>query len=441
MSTSESTSISEHVRGTASPAWTRIAACILTPWAVVYLVLALSPNFALLQSVSTFDSAAVRDGSYGGDLLQEYVGGVLWNENRKQLYDWEHSKTVQHDSEIVGFSWRGDAWFPMVYPPFHYQFASLFSNMSYRSFAILWSFAGSIALSISAFSILTWYRELEVGREHWMFAGLLFMPLLVSISMGQKSTFLLAILTVSFVLLHREKAFAAGIVFGLIAIKPHFAIVIGLAMLMKGQFRFVLGSLTTLCVLVSASLIGGPTVWQDYIHVCLGMSDYLSNGGYQLTESHSLLGAMEFMLRDAAPWLAKPIAFAASIGVVVLLGSALRGKMETTSTKFAFQFSAMIIATVLLSPHFYTYDLTILLLPLLLCGLSRTGPQASGQPNDLGITLMCIALLFGIGVCRSLAVTTGFQASIVMLIGMLWLIVSRVNDGQPWLGRRGVEFH
>lgn len=412
-----------------------MAVCLLVPLAAVYLVLALSPNFSVLENASVFDAAEIRNGSYGGDFLQEYVGGVLWNENRDQLYDWKHSKLTQHDPQIVGFSWRADSWFPMVYPPFHYQFASLSSNMPYRSFAILWSFAGAIAVSISAFSILTWYRNLQFGREHWLFAGLLFMPLLLSISMGQKSTFLLAILTVSFILLHRERPLAAGIVFGLIAIKPHLAIVIGLAMLLKGQFRFVAGSLITLSILILASCVGGVAAWQDYIQVCLGMSDYLSNGGYQLTESHSLWGAMEFTLAGFAPWLAQPVAGLGAISVVVMLGSALRGSIEITSTKFAFQFSAMIIATILLSPHFYTYDLTILLLPLVLCGLNKIEFTTGSSDNAIGLSLTCVGLLFGIGICRSVAMSTGFQASIFILITLLWLIVSQVRSGEVSIRR------
>jgi len=171
------------------------AVCLLIPCALVSCVLALSPNFT--------SGIEVREEPMGGDILQEYVGGHLWNTERAKLYDWKHAASLQRDAELVGFTWEGTGYFPMVYPPFHYQFAGLGSGISYRSFVVAWMFASGLALSISAFVFLNWYREIRIGTGAWFFLAMLFTPLLMSLNMGQKSAILLAILTVSFVLLHR----------------------------------------------------------------------------------------------------------------------------------------------------------------------------------------------------------------------------------------------
>jgi hypothetical protein len=296
--------------------------------------------------------------------------------------------------------------------------------MPYRSFAILYSFAGALALSISSYSMLCWYREFRSDSHKWLFAGLLFMPLLLSFSMGQKSAVLLAILTVSFILLHHARPFTAGLVFGLIAIKPHFAIVIGLAMLCKKQYRFVFGSFISLGLMIGLSASGGVSVWQDYIKICLGMGDFVSNGGYQLTESHSLWGTTKMLIGDTFPSFVKPIAIAMIIAVACIVARILRGQVDTTSPKFGLQFSACIIATVLVSPHFYTYDLTILLLPLALCTLGR---NTSKFVNTEYMVLICASVIFGIGLCRPVAIATGLQLSIILLFA--WLVVIAMGKG------------
>lgn len=391
-----------------------LAVCLLVPCAVIGLVMTLSPNF----NDQALSSDELRADPLGADILQDYVGGYLWNNEREKLYDWHHSAAVQHDEELLGFQWDESGYFPMVYPPFHYQFAGLGAGLSYRSFISVQMYWIAISLSIAAFVFLAGYREIRIGSGAWLIVAMLFTPLLLSINMGQKSAMILLILTASFVLLHREKPLAAGLVFGLIAIKPYMALPIGIAMLCKRQFRFVIGSIVTLTLMMIVSLIIAPGVWGEYIQVCLGMSDYVSNSGYQLEHSHSLWGAMQLLLGERNPTLVKPLAIVAAIGVITLIGRILSGPIEMSSTRFAYQFSALVIATVLISPHFNTYDLTILLLPLAICGLSI---KATRHINQRLMYWICIAVLFGASLYVPLAIQIGFQISTVILL--VWLTV------------------
>ena len=390
------------------------AVCLLIPCAFISSVLYLAPNFSADHDTTTHE---LRENSYGGDLLQEYVGGHIWNTEITRLYDWKYSAGVQHDPAVVGFQWEPSSYYPMVYPPFHYQLASLSSGMAYRNFIVLWMFGNGVALSLAAFMFLSGYRNFRIGAGAWFFVALLFTPLLMSLSMGQKSAMLLAILTVTFLLLHRQRPLAAGLVFGLIAFKPYLAIPIGLMMLFKKQYRFVAGSLATLSVLIVASLIAAPGSWGGYLQVCLGMTDYSSNAGYQLELSHSIWGSFELLL-SRFPDLVKPMGIIAAIGVLTIIGRIMSGPIETSSNRFAFQFSALIIATVLLSPHFYSYDLTILLLPLAICGLSA---EISHRINRRVLYWICIAVLFGASIYGPIALSLGVQVSTLILFA--WLIV------------------
>lgn len=231
----------------------------------------------------------------------------------------------------------------MVYPPFHYQFASLTSGLDYRSFIVPWTFAGALALSLASFVFLTGFRELRIRSGGWFFMALLFTPFLVSINTGQKSAILLAILTVTFILLHRERPLAAGLVFGLIAFKPYLAVLIGTVMLCKKQYRFVAGSFVTLTALIAVSWMSAPASWGQYINVCFGMTEYISTSGYQLEQSHCLWNALQLLLGNHCPVLVKPLALVAAIGVLTLIGRIMSGPIDLSSSRFGFQFAACVI--------------------------------------------------------------------------------------------------
>jgi len=160
-----------------------------------------------------------------------------------------------------------------------------------------------------------------------------------------------------------------------------------------------------------------PESWSDYVQVCLGFGDYVSNGGYQLENSHSLWGSMQLLLGNVNQTLVKPFAIIAAIGVITLVTRIMSGSIELSSPRFAFQFAALIVATVLISPHFYMYDLTILLLPLAICGLSE---QVHSKINRRVMYWICIAVLFGASVYGPIAMQFGFQVSTVVLF--VWLI-------------------
>jgi hypothetical protein len=393
------------------------ALCLLIPFAAVSATLTLSPNFNL--ALTSEVAVEIREHPVGGDILQEYVGGHLFASDSDRLYDWKHSATLQHDAELIGFEWDKSGYFPMIYPPFHYQIASLGAGMSYEQFVVASMYVVATALSIAALIFLLGYRELRKGAGGWFFFAILFTPLLLSINMGQKSAILLSILTVTFVLLHRERPFIAGLVFGLIAIKPYMAIPIGIAMLCKKQYCFVAGAVLTLSVLIAVSLCAAPGTWTEYIQVCLEKSgNYVTFSGYQLEHSHSLWGAMQLLLGERNPALVKPIAIVAAIAVVTLLGRILSGPVELSSNRFAYQFSALVVATVLISPHFYTYDLTILLLPLAICGLSF---EATRQVNQRMLYYVCLAVLFGASFYEPVASRYGFQVSTVIFLA--WLVL------------------
>ena len=393
------------------------------------LVLFTSPNFRTSQATQQGTTSAAPLGS---DFLQEWTGGYVWlSQQRSQLYSPEHFKQIQHDPDIVGFSWAESKFYPMVYPPFYYMLASPLSLLPYRLAMSLWIVAIGLTLGLTIF---VWCKYFPPAERHWgkcLIASLAFYPILMCFNTAHKSILLLLIMTSTFLLLHHRRSFSAGAIFGLIAFKPHLAILIGVAMLLKRQWQFVLGAITSAATLIALSFVAGPDLCNDYFHQCLALGDYSTNAGYQISESHTLLSALQLTVDKASlPALYYLIAGTGVLFVIVALYWILRGTLETNSTRFRLQYSALVIATALLSPHLYTYDLAILLLPIGLIMFTLAPIRKLPTIGNAGkmLPLFCV-VLFGVsGISATLATGLHFQLTLAIMLGILIAIGIYIKD-------------
>src|SRR4030095_9139826 len=89
-----------------------------------------------------------------------------------------------------------------------------------------------------------------------------------------------------------------------------------------------------------------------------------------VTRSHNWLGFARLLLGEYSgpAVLGLWLSLLAATGIV--LWRVLGGRLEYESRRFRIQFAAIVLATPLVSPHLYTYDLAILVLPLILLALA-----------------------------------------------------------------------
>jgi hypothetical protein len=366
---------------------------------------------------------------FGGDVLQEWIGGyVVRAGDHSRFYDRAYADELEHDEGLVGFEWDAGEYLPLVYPPFYYLLVSPLSCLPFQAAAIVWA-----GLMAAAYGAAWWiFQKARTGEDAWPTSwllplSLLFMPLIENFTTCQKGSVLLLILTGTFFLLQTNRPYSAGLVFGLIAFKPQLALPIAIAMLCKGQWRFVLGGLTMGGMLAALCLVLGLDVCRQYVDFSLHAGEYLNNAGYDLAKSHALSGFFALLLGTDTPatrWLT----LVACSGTVAVTALALRGRLDTNRPQFAWQFSALVVATLLLSPHLYTYDLTVLLLPLGLIATRRIGfqpvhneSQAGWQPI-LPLQWLAVLVFCLVGVSPSIAHMTNVQLSVPLLFALLFTL-------------------
>lgn len=407
MTCSASPTHSSYLRFAASLAW------LLVPGILFFSIALFSPNFS--PNFLPDDPAAGQPP--GGDFLQEYTGGRMLQDPllRERLYDQQAFRSVQHDPRQLGFSWQRDKYFPAVYPPFWYMAIQPLARLDYLPAARCWLALMTLAL---AAALLMLYRTEQIPG--WMAAVLCCAPPVVaSLASGQKGTLLLLILTTAWVLLRAGKPLGSGLVFGLIGFKPHLGLPIGLLMLAGRQWRWVSGVWLTLSGLILVSCTGGMAVCRGFISMLTGLGNYLETGGYRLAEGFSLAAACH--LTSGNPQAATMAA--GSLSAVLALATIwyLRNTRFSCRRELARATAAAVVLMILVVPHFYWYDLVVLVLPV--CLLVRlAGEHGWGRAWVMPAGLLTL-LLFGSGALVRLTAASGFPWGVLLLVVALGMVL------------------
>jgi hypothetical protein len=253
----------------------------------------------------------------------------------------------------------------------------------------------------------------------------------MSIYSCQNATLSLLILSATYLLLRRGNPVAAGLVFALQAFKPQLALVIGCAMLYKRQWRFVLGVLIGGLVLLAASLAISPTALNDYLRLGPTMSRWIEMPGMPLAGMACWQGFWRLLLPDQPLRSAQAATAIASLLTVIPLVRSLRGPLDTVSDRFAPQFASLILGTILISPHLLYYDLTLLLLPMVLVA----GPwpvTMARRTRDIVWPWSTTILYAAVTISPAVAAATRFQIIVpLMLIYLVLLVEARSAKGGP----------
>lgn len=409
--------------------WSPVLCCF-----IFAVILACSPNFG--QHNDSVGSPLA------GDFLQEWIGGyAVRTAGPTALFDIEHVRAIQHDESLVGFEWSDSEYFAMVYPPFYYLLWVPASCLPYSVAAWLFVLV-MIGCLLFAFHLMVRSVDVCFGLLEksnasnrlinifpWMLiAATIYMPLIRCITTGQKGTLCLLIFSATFYLYVRKKNFSSGLVFGLLIFKPQLAVVVGLGMVLQRNWAFLKGCLVTMAIGLVAMSLMGTDVLLNYLQFCMGAGDYVETSGYDLYKSHCLLGFLAMLGGGEATSLTK-ISWLISSSVIfgLLINMFHHLRQQPFGVRAPLEFSALIIATLLITPHLFTYDLVILLLPMFLLFVLLATGKITGQ-QKYRIQLLLIGLFVGSGISVYCAYTIGFQLSTIMMLGLLCLITQPLSQ-------------
>ena len=390
-----------------------IAAAVLIASAAGFLYLVVTANGLIDQ----------RGRPLGTDFSDVYAAGTyVLDGNPEAPFDLarQHAREQQIFGEATPFyGWH--------YPPFFLFVAAVLALMPYGIALAVWQTVTLCLYLLTIRAILgmptrpasTIDRTLQGEADTaigplWLLLALAFPAVLVNIGHGQNGFLTAALLGAALVQLDR-RPLLAGILFGLLAYKPQYGLLIPVVLATSGRWRSFAAAAATVAVLALATTFAfGPHVWQAFFDstrftrvVALEQGD---TGWYKI----------QSLFAWARMWGANvPVAYALQCALVVALGAALIW-LWRSAAPYPLKAAALCLAAILATPYTFDYDMMVLapaMAFVVIDGLSRGfGPW---EKTALG-ALWLVPL-----VARTVAHVTLIPLGVPMMLAMFVLLLRR----------------
>ncbi len=298
--------------------------------------------------------------------------------------------------------------FVWYYPPTFYVLILPLALLAY--FPAYWTF---MLLTLAAY-VCAMRRIVRTPDAMWCLAA--FSGAWMNLFHGQNA-FLTAALAAAALLCLEKRPVLAGVFIGLLAIKPHLALLFPIALIAIGAWRtFVVAAATAiLFMVISTAIMGTDTL---------------------MASVHSLGYARLFLETGTLPWPKMPTVFAflRLLGTPVSLAYAVHAAVALVAIRTVWRIwrgsqdqrlraAALMTGTFLVSPYVFDYDLAWLAFPiawLALCGL-ETGWRTAERE------ILAAAWLLPL-IMAPFATPTHIQLGPIVLGALLWITWRRARS-------------
>jgi alpha-1,2-mannosyltransferase len=237
---------------------------------------------------------------------------------------------------------------PFAYPPCFLLLIAPFGLLSYPVAAFDWVLLGFAAYCAA---LRRWAPAMP-----WL--ALSFPPLLVNVVTGQAGFLVTALLIVGMSLLPK-RPLVAGILLGLLIVKPQLGLVLPFVLLAGREWRAISGAALSSIGLVALSiLVFGWAPYQAWLGNAGFIAAIASEGLAGWHRMASVYGALRLAgLESGAAWIVHAAIALAAAGAACLVWY--------RKADLAPRAGAMAAATALASPYLFVYDMLILVVPFL----------------------------------------------------------------------------
>ncbi len=316
------------------------------------------------------------------------AGAVVRQGLGHQLYDAGARFQVQQQFATNVPLFRGPL--PWTHPPFETLFFAPFSSFSYLTAYALWNVFNLILVGLVLWLMSPHLAELRArGPALWLLA-IAFFPVFFNLLEGQDGIVLLFLYAAAYVFLKKDQHAAAGAILAVGLFKFHLILPFVLLLLLQKRWKVLYGfvPVSILVVMSSIAIAGIRALWA-YPRYVFYWEDVLAATDRVPAGMPNLRGLMYVFLPD---WRYGP-AVVLLFSLAIFVFTARRLRLASPSTSFDLNFSLALLATVLVSYHVVSYDLSVLLIPIFLVANHLLKEQSLHQRSAFAIACG-IALLF-----------------------------------------------
>lgn len=205
-------------------------------------------------------------------------------------------------------------------------------------------------------------------------------PSALTVIWGGQTGFLTGALVSAFALLHRRGSGWAGLPLGVMVIKPHLVLGIGLLLLMTRDWRTLGVAASTAAVLSAAATVAfGPEIWTAFLDAGRQTAEQFSTGYHPYRRTLSLYGSLRSFGIAHGPALVAHVALVvvgvAALGVAIRRGWAVEHRLALA-----------IAVSLTVSPYAYDYDAALLAVAL---ALLASDFATASRPLRAAILVLC----------------------------------------------------
>ena len=369
-------------------------------------------GLALVGWVALSDGLSDRNGKpIGTDFSSFYAAGSLTLEGRAA----DAYNVAAHKAREQQLFGPDTPYYGWLYPPIFLLVAAPLALLPYPLALAAWQASTLLFYLLIIAAILRGPRQQVCAvAQTWLPAALAFPAVFINLGHGQNG-FLTAGLLGGALLTLPQRPILAGILFGLLAYKPQFAVVIPFALFAAGRWRTIASAAVTAIVLVGVTwLVFGPDTWWSFLASTeTSRKLLLEQGSVGFEKLQSAFAAIR-MWGGGLPtsyFVQGAISLAAVLGVVWTWHGSENEKINA---------ALLIIATLLASPHVLDYDL-ILLAPAIAYFVAS---NSTGRFHDYEISLLAAAWIMPL-LARTIAGAAAIPLGLMMVLALYGLTLRR----------------
>jgi hypothetical protein len=310
--------------------------------------------------------------------------------------------------------------YPWMYPPLFLVVATALASLPYIPALLLWNF-GTLALYVDVIR-----RILPAAhREFAVAAAVAFPAVFVNFGHGNNAALTAALLGGALLAL-RPRPVLAGILFGLMTYKPHFGLLIPVALVADRRWTTLAAAAGTIGLVGAGTALAlGPAPWLGFVDgLAFSRTVVLEQGGIGFHRLQSAFAAVRLMGGSVGAAYAAQAAVTAPLIVStwVIWRSGADQRLKS---------AFLAVAALLATPYLFDYDLVV---------LAVAGAFFVSFSLEHGFSAWEKTLLIAVAVTppidRLVANLAGAPLGFVSLVVVAFLILRRIAAENGWRAHR-----
>jgi alpha-1,2-mannosyltransferase len=357
----------------------------------------------------------------GTDFSSFYAAGSLVLDGRAgDVYDMAAHYARQQ--QLFGAATPYYGW---LYPPMFLFVAAPLALLPYPLALAAWQ-GGTFALYLAIIAAILRRPRAEGGAiaRLWLPVAAAFPAVFINLGHGQNG-FLTAGLFGAALVALPQRPIVSGILFGLLAYKPQFALLIPFALLAAGQWRSTIAAGTTVIAMAGATYLAfGPELWWSFAASTeTSRKLLLEQGNVGFEKLQSVFAAVRMLGGGIS--FAYLVQAAASAAAVCSVAWVWRSSTSDPDLKAAL----LMVATLLASPHVLDYDLMIIAPTIAFLVIASSANGFRNYEITLLAAIWVVPLL-----SRGAAGATGIPLGFMAVLALYALIMRRATMARAGLG-------